>query len=82
MSSQFQFLFRNIQSQVDRQSLFQIVQNYYTTDYYYKHYAILDHSRRFFFDGNGEDDDPDAYWKTPEQRAQETTVRYHYKVKE
>jgi hypothetical protein len=33
-------------------------------------------------DDDDEDDDPDAYWKTPEQRAQETTVRYHYKEKE
>lgn len=39
-----------------------------------------------FFEGEEEDeddnDDPDAYWKTPEQRAQETTVHYHYKEKE
>ena len=33
-------------------------------------------------DDDDEEDDPDAYWKTPEQRAQETTVHYHYKEKE
>lgn len=33
-------------------------------------------------DGDDDDDDPDAYWKTPEQRAQETTVRYYYKERE
>ena len=40
--------------------------------------------KALFFDGedDDDDDDPDAYWKLPEQRAQETTVRYHYKVRE
>lgn len=40
--------------------------------------------RPTFFDedDDDEDDDPDAYWKTPEQRAQETVVRYYFKENE
>ena len=33
-------------------------------------------------DDDDDDDDPDAYWKLPEQRTQETTVRYYYKEKD
>lgn len=41
--------------------------------------------KAIFFDGeedDDDDDDTDAYWKLPEQRAPETTVRYHYRKKE
>ena len=36
----------------------------------------------FIEDDDDEEDDTDTYWKTPEQRAQETTVHYHYKERE